>query len=197
MTPLLFMGQEWSADTPFQYFTDLEPALGRLVTEGRRSEFADFPEFSNEEARGRIPDPQSPSTYSASHLDWAEVSERTHAPVRALYRALLALRLRHAALRASDQPAGDAEAPDEETIVIRRADQDDVFWIVARLKGSGTIDLGPLVEARGERQGEWTLVLSTEEPAYASDPVAPQIDWRPAGPTVHFSRPGAVILRRT
>ena len=28
MTPLLFMGQEWAASSPFQYFTDLEPALG-------------------------------------------------------------------------------------------------------------------------------------------------------------------------
>ena len=56
MTPLLFMGQEWAADTPFQYFTDLEPGLGQQVTEGRRREFADFPEFSNEAARDRIPE---------------------------------------------------------------------------------------------------------------------------------------------
>jgi 1,4-alpha-glucan branching enzyme len=28
MTPLLFMGQEWAASAPFQYFTDLEPGSG-------------------------------------------------------------------------------------------------------------------------------------------------------------------------
>ena len=79
MTPLLFMGQEWAADTPFQYFTDLEPGLGQLVTEGRRREFASFPEFSNEDARDRIPDPQSPATHADSHLDWSEAREPAHA----------------------------------------------------------------------------------------------------------------------
>ena len=41
-TPLLFMGQEWAASTPFLYFTDHPEALGRLVTEGRRQEFSGF-----------------------------------------------------------------------------------------------------------------------------------------------------------
>ena len=87
MTPLLFMGQEWSAGTPFPYFTDLEPELGRLVTDGRRREFADFPEFSDESARGRIPDPQSPSTLASGRLNWSERDEPAHAAVFALYRA--------------------------------------------------------------------------------------------------------------
>ena len=42
MTPMLFMGQEFVASSPFQYFTDHNPELGRLVTEGRRREFAGF-----------------------------------------------------------------------------------------------------------------------------------------------------------
>src|SRR5690606_41739661 len=45
-TPLLFMGQEWAASTPFQYFTDHHGELGRLVSEGRRREFRDFPDFT-------------------------------------------------------------------------------------------------------------------------------------------------------
>jgi maltooligosyltrehalose trehalohydrolase len=196
MTPLLFMGQEWSASTPFQYFTDLEPGLGRLVTEGRRREFAEFPEFSIEEARVRIPDPQSPSTYGNSHLDWAETREPAHAAVLALYRALLALRLDHPALGASDLTAGDAEAPDEGSVVIRRAEQGQVFWVAARLKGSGAVDLSPIAEARPDESGEWVLVLSTEEPLYALDPEPPQIDLQPGGPVVHFARPGAVVFHK-
>ena len=65
MTPLLFMGQEWAASTPFQYFTDLGPDLGRLVTEGRRTEFAAFPEFSDPGGPERIPDPQAEATFRA------------------------------------------------------------------------------------------------------------------------------------
>jgi maltooligosyltrehalose trehalohydrolase len=71
MTPLLFMGQEWAASTPFLYFTDLEPDLGALVTEGRRKEFGEFPEFSDPAGRARIPDPQAVSTFAASRLQWA------------------------------------------------------------------------------------------------------------------------------
>ena len=44
-TPLLFMGQEWSASAPFLFFTDHEPALGALVTRGRRAEFGAFSAF--------------------------------------------------------------------------------------------------------------------------------------------------------
>jgi maltooligosyltrehalose trehalohydrolase len=196
MTPLLFMGQEWSAGTPFQYFTDLEPELGTKVTDGRRREFADFPEFSNEEALVRIPDPQSPSTYEASRLDWSERGQPDHAAVYALYRALLALRLDHPALGASSETSGDAEAPDDGSLVIRRAEEGQVFWIAVRLKGAGPIDLAPLAEARDD-DGEWTVLLSTEEPAYAIDPTPPQIDLQPGGPLVHFFRPGAVIFRKT
>ncbi len=196
MTPLLFMGQESAATTPFQYFTDVEPALGELVTEGRRREFAAFPEFSHAEARTRIPDPQSPATCAASRLNWLERTVPGHAAVHALYRALLALRLDHPALGASTETAGDAEAPDESAIVIRRAEYGEVFWVAARLKGAGPVDLAPLAEAREEEDGEWTVVLSTEEPLYAPDPAPPQIDVSGQGPVVHFQRPGAVIFRK-
>jgi maltooligosyltrehalose trehalohydrolase len=197
MTPLLFMGQEWSASTPFQYFTDLEPELGKLVTAGRRREFSDFPEFSDEKAQSRIPDPQSPSTYAVSRLNWSECTAPGHRTVLALYRALLALRLDHPALGASGETAGDAEAPDDGSIVIRRADEGEVFWVAVRLRGPGSIDLGPLAEARGEAHGEWTVLLSTEEPLYALDPQPPQVDRQPEGPIVTFSRPGAVIFQKT
>jgi len=68
-TPLLFQGQEYAASQPFCYFTDHDAALGRLVTEGRRHEFAGFPAFGSEAARARIPDPQAPATFEMSRLN--------------------------------------------------------------------------------------------------------------------------------
>src|SRR5437773_484104 len=76
-TPMLFMGQEFAADTPFQYFTDHEPDLGRLVTEGRRREFAAFATFR--ERPERVPDPQDPRTFERSRLRLEE--RRAHAGV--------------------------------------------------------------------------------------------------------------------
>lgn len=92
MTPLLFMGQEWGASTPFLYFTDHEPELGRQISDGRRREFAGFPEFSEPKARDRIPDPQAEATFVASKLRWAERELSGHATTLALYRDALALR---------------------------------------------------------------------------------------------------------
>ena len=184
MTPLLFMGQEWAASTPFQYFTDLNPGLGRLVTQGRRTEFAAFPDFSDESARHRIPDPQNAATFEASRLRWKERSEPAHKASLALYRALIALRLDHRALGASDERQGDAFAPDDDTLVVRRSDGDDTFLIVARLRGGGDVDLSSAAEGGGG--AEWEVILTTEEPLFALDPAPPAID----------QRPGAVILRQ-
>src|SRR5262249_19729852 len=67
-TPLLFMGQEFGAGSPFQYFSDHSPDLGRLVTEGRRTEFRAFSAFRDPAARESIPDPQSLETFERSKL---------------------------------------------------------------------------------------------------------------------------------
>ena len=91
-TPLLFMGQEWAASSPFQYFTDHDEPLGRLVTEGRRREFRDFVAFADAGAGEGIPDPQAIATFLASRLDWAEREVEPHASMVRLHAALLAFR---------------------------------------------------------------------------------------------------------
>jgi maltooligosyltrehalose trehalohydrolase len=200
MTPLIFMGQEWAASTPFQYFTDLEPALGRLVTEGRRREFAAFPDFSGAGARERIPDPQAADTFLRSRLRWDERREAPHTRVLALYRTLLHLRRVEPALQASDELAGSAWPVEPGSLVIRRALErtDAVYWIVVCLRGAGVVDLGRIgALGLGERRGAWQTVLTTEEPAFAEDPLRGEIAIEPSGPIVRFERPGAVILRET
>jgi len=64
--PMLFMGEEVASRTPFLFFTDHDPELGKLVREGRRKEFAHFAEFSDPEKRERIPDPTAASPFQAS-----------------------------------------------------------------------------------------------------------------------------------
>jgi maltooligosyltrehalose trehalohydrolase len=196
MTPLLFMGQEWAASSPFQYFTDLEAALGEQVTEGRRREFAAFPEFSDEQARHSIPDPQARSTFESSRLPWDERADPSHRAVLELYRALIALRLDHSStLGASTSVAGEAVALDDETVAMRRADGDQVFWVIARFRSAGVADLSAATEACGEARAEWIVVLTTEEPLFAVDPRPLEVDER-GGPLIHFERAGAVILKK-
>src|SRR5690606_11228765 len=103
-TPMLFMGQEWAASTPFQFFTDHHEELGRLVTEGRRQEFQAWPGFSGDD----VPDPQAIDTFLRSRLKWDEREAEPHASMLRLYRALLSLRRSEMAFDWSEHAAQHA-----------------------------------------------------------------------------------------
>jgi maltooligosyltrehalose trehalohydrolase len=86
-TPMLFMGEEWAARTPWQYFTDhQDPRLGRKVAEGRRAEFAAHG------WQGDVPDPQDEAVFLRSKLDWTELDGARQRGLLAWYRELIALR---------------------------------------------------------------------------------------------------------
>ena len=91
-TPLLFMGQEWAASTPFLFFSDHGEDIGPYVSEGRRAEFASHGWFDTLAGTPEIPDPQSPDTFAMSVLDWSELTRPEHARMLAWYRDLIALR---------------------------------------------------------------------------------------------------------
>ncbi|MEV6280613.1 malto-oligosyltrehalose trehalohydrolase [Nocardia sp. NPDC051832] len=84
-TPMLFMGEEWGARTPFQFFTShTDPVIAAATAAGRKAEFAD-----HGWSAGEVPDPQDPQTFLRSKLDWKE-SENSR--LLACYRALISLR---------------------------------------------------------------------------------------------------------
>ncbi len=90
-TPMLFMGEEWAASTPFQFFTSHpEPELGTATAEGRIAEFAKMGWDPAE-----VPDPQDPATFERSRLDWSELEGGRHARVLAAYHRLAGLRRAH------------------------------------------------------------------------------------------------------
>ncbi|MFV0494129.1 malto-oligosyltrehalose trehalohydrolase [Mycobacterium sp.] len=87
-TAMLFMGEEWGATTPFQFFSSHpEPELAQATRDGRKAEFAEHGWDADE-----IPDPQDPQTFQNSTLQWREADSGEHAKLRDLYRALIALR---------------------------------------------------------------------------------------------------------
>ncbi len=87
-TPMLWMGEEWAASTPWQFFTSHpEPELAAAVANGRRREFA-----AHGWATEDVPDPQAPSTFEDSKLDWAEVGKSPHREMLAVYKELIKLR---------------------------------------------------------------------------------------------------------
>jgi maltooligosyltrehalose trehalohydrolase len=165
--PLLFMGQEYAATTPFLYFTDHEPKLGRQVTEGRKREFKHVPGFD-----GEVPDPQAEATFRASVLDWSERERSPHREILALYRDLLALR---AELRGED---ARATSPAPGVVQIER----------------GRHVLMALLSGRAEVPVPWPgrVRLDTQARAYGGDaqPLERVRD------TLLLERPRALVLER-
>jgi maltooligosyltrehalose trehalohydrolase len=119
MTPLLFMGQEWAASTPFLYFTDHEDELGRKITEGRRREFASFLAFSSEGHGLEVPDPQALDSFVRSRLDWAERTEPEHVRVLDTYERALRLRASDPVLREPSRERLRSEAVEDVLCVER------------------------------------------------------------------------------
>lgn len=93
--PMIFMGEEFAARSPFLYFCNFTGDLARAVTDGRRAEFARFASFADSARRAQIPDPNDETTFLRSKLDWAEHRRNGHAQWWAHYRYLLGLRRTH------------------------------------------------------------------------------------------------------
>lgn len=161
--PLIFMGQEWAAGTPFRYFTNHGPDLGRRVTEGRKREFRRFAGFG-----GDIPDPQDPSTFLRSRLDWTELEREPHAGVSRLHQDLLRHRRRLTG-------SWGVESPTEGSLVLRRGEH----VLLVALRDGLTLPW----------PGTARLITHTEDPRYASDPQPPRI----LGEAVLLPRAAAIL----
>ena len=176
-TPLLFMGQEWGATTPFQYFTDHQPELGRRVTEGRREEFSGFSLFRDPAARAKIPDPQAEETFLRSKLQWQQLDRDEHRAILSLYEELLRLRRSLPALHNRARSQWRVLEPCNGLVrLIFGDEQTDEVMILSDLLGGHD---GSFV-----RRDEWELLLSTNEARFGGDASTP------------FSQPEVCVLKR-
>ncbi|KIF77400.1 malto-oligosyltrehalose trehalohydrolase [Streptomyces sp. 150FB] len=115
-TPMLFMGEEWGASTPWQFFTDHpDPVLAEAVRSGRRREFA-----AHGWAEEDIPDPQDPETWRRSCLDRTETRQEPHARLLAWYRELIALR------------HGQPDLSDPDLASVKVAYDEEARWLAYR-----------------------------------------------------------------
>ncbi len=168
-TPLLFQGQEFLASTPFLYFTDHNAELGRLVTEGRRREFAPFAAFNDPAVRELIPDPQDPKTFARSQLNHDEAAYGAGLLARDLYREALRLRLADPVLRAARR-----SRPPLET----RAEAKAVLVAIATAEGRRVLvaNFGDEATFAHPAAGRLHLALHTGEPRFGGNGLAPRAE---------------------
>ncbi|MGH3507544.1 MAG: malto-oligosyltrehalose trehalohydrolase [Nocardioidaceae bacterium] len=139
-TPMLFMGEEWGATTPWQYFTDhTDTGIARAVRRGRRDEFA-----AHGWDRSDVPDPQSVETFERSKLDWTEVDQPPQARLLQWYAALIRLRRQRPDLR--DPRLADVHVShdlENGTIVVHRGEHLIAVNLSAQPRDIGFVPITP------------------------------------------------------
>ncbi|MCL3820153.1 malto-oligosyltrehalose trehalohydrolase [Aeromicrobium wangtongii] len=113
-TPMLFMGEEWAASTPWQFFASFpDPELADAVRTGRRREFGRHGWGESE-----VPDPMDPATFERSKLNWSELEEDDHRDILELHRSLIALRREHPELSDPSLASFAVEVADDDSWIV-------------------------------------------------------------------------------
>jgi maltooligosyltrehalose trehalohydrolase len=171
--PLLFMGQEFAASTPFLFFTDHNEELGKLVTKGRREEFSGFRAFSDPDLLASIPDPQDPLTFEKSKLKLDE--RERNAGIYALYRALLELRRTDPVLESPRRDRTEARPLGAQLLLVRRTDETGQRILLANFGNESDV---PITAITGDEQtsaDHLRLILNTAEEQFGGISYQPEL----------------------
>jgi maltooligosyltrehalose trehalohydrolase len=154
-TPMLFMGEEWGADTPWQFFTDhTDPFFADAVSAGRKHEFA-----AHGWDEADVPDPQDPETFLRSKLDWSQPGREPYRSLLGWYRELLALR------------RGRPELTDPRLTRVRADYDEEARWLlVTRGPLRIAANLGPATVEIPLPPGRPTTLLAASDPGITPKP---------------------------
>ena len=164
-TPMLFMGEEFAASTPFPFFADYCADLREPVAAGRREFLSQFAHYASEDAQNIVPDPCAASTFLAAKLDHSE--RERHAHVYALYRDLLQLRKTDAVIAGQRRDRLDGAVLGAHAFVLRYFDAEHGDRLLAVNLGTDlnfvSVAEPLLAPPIGSR---WVLAWSSEHTRY-------------------------------
>jgi 1,4-alpha-glucan branching enzyme len=171
---MLFMGEEWGCKQPFPFFCDFSGDLAEAVRNGRRAEFARFPEFEDPIQREIIPDPTTTQTFASGKLQWNDALEDYHAEWHRWYKRVLALRHKEIVPRLRDIKgnSGVYEVLDEMSVRVRwRLGEGSELILIANLKDRPTsgfqLSPGRLLWVEGDTNesscGPWSVLWTINE----------------------------------
>jgi maltooligosyltrehalose trehalohydrolase len=191
-TPMLFMGQEFAASSPFLYFADHEPELAEKVASGRRDFLSQFRSITDRDVQSHLPEPADPHSFERSKLDPAE--RELHPEAYALHRDLLRLRREDPVLRAQRHRGVDGAVLSLEAFVLRFFDEHEGDrLLLVNLGRDLRFEPAPeplLAPPPGRR---WSIAWSSEDPRYGGSGTAPPLQdgrWHVPGESAVLLAPG-------
>lgn len=191
-TPMLFMGQEWGASTPFQFFTDHHDELGKLIEDGRRSELQRHPVFATALETKGLPSPQDAATFERSKLNWDESERDGHGACLRLYREALRLRHAHSVFRPKNRASTRMDALSCGVLAIRARDADEDWLVLCDLRGGhqGNLQSEPFCKIDPARH--WRVMFSSNDPKFGGPD---SVSFDPLSGKLVFQMPEVLVLK--
>ena len=163
-TPLLFMGQEFWASSPFLFFTD-HGDLADTVYQGRKKFLSQFPSIDSLEAQKQVPHPNLVSTFEASKVDLSE--RTTHAGIYLFHQDLLRIRREDPVIAAQSRERLEGATFGRDAFVLRFFGQEgDDRLLVVNLGADLDYDPAPEPLLASPTGWRWQLLWSSEAPRY-------------------------------
>ncbi len=182
-TPMLFMGQEFAASSPFLFFADHPEELARLVRQGRAEFLKQFRSLLVFERQAPLADPADPRTFERCKLDFTE--RQSHAEWYALHRDLLKLRREDPVFRAEKPRGVDGAVLAPEAFVLRFfGDGGDDRLLLVNLGRDLHLDPAPEPLLAPPYNMLWDVLWTSEHPRYGGDGTTPpdtDENWRIPG----------------
>jgi maltooligosyltrehalose trehalohydrolase len=192
-TPMLFMGQEFAASSPFSFFADHHPELARLVRQGRATFLEQFRSLCTPDIQACFDDPGAEETFRRCKLDFAE--RQRHEEVYRLHRDLLRLRREDPVFRAQRPGGVDGAVLGPEAFVLRFFGRDgDDRLLLVNLGRDLHLDPAPEPLLAPPEGRTWEVGWASESAGYGGHGVAPvetEENWRIPGHAAVVLRPGS------
>ncbi|MBX9623379.1 MAG: malto-oligosyltrehalose trehalohydrolase [Gemmataceae bacterium] len=173
-TPMLFMGQEFAASTPFFYFADANPELAPKIADGRVEFMSQFRTMDRPDLAAWLPDPCVASTFERCRLDFAERAKNAH--LYRLHKDLLRLRRDDPAFGPREARWVDGAVLGPRAFVLRyfvdRAGTADRLLLV-NFGGDLYLDQAPEPLLAPPAGRGWGLLWSSEDRAYGGNGTPP------------------------
>ncbi len=128
--PMLFMGEEFAENAPFQYFiSHTDKALIEGIREGRKKEFSYF------NFQGEAPDPYDEETFNKSKLNWNFGEEQNKVTLFEYYKKLIRFRKEHPSFKHTDRDSLNVQMDEEKGLLkitrhFEMAEENDVYIVI-------------------------------------------------------------------
>jgi len=161
---MLFQGQEFGASSPFTYFADHQPELGKLVYQGRLKFVSQFPSLARPESQARVPDPRRSETFEMCKL--RDEERAAHGRIYQLHRDLLDLRRKDVVFRRQGADGFDGAVLGPRTLALRFFGAGGDRLLIINLEVDLEFDPAPEPLIAAGKDSVWQLLWSSEHPKY-------------------------------